>query len=88
MAISELAKNRATQPRKGPGCTVCLALAELPDIEAAALLALLRDKSWRYSEIAERIRIDEDTPAWVRDIDGRTYARHAGGRCSARVKLR
>lgn len=89
MAISKI----ATQPsarshERGPDCTVCRALVELPKADAAGLLTMLRDKSLRFSEIADRIWNDVDTPEWVRKIAGNTYARHARAGCSARVNLR
>lgn len=88
MAISTIAQQAATRPQKGPSCTVCRALAELPKADAEGLLALLSDPSWRYTAIASLIYEDEDTPQWVREIHHKTYARHATGDCSARKRLR
>lgn len=85
MAISDLAKQAATAPIKGPSCTVCVALDSLPEAEAAALRQLLANPSWRYSELSERLREDPDTPL---DLLPVTLARHAKGRCAAREKLR
>lgn len=88
MAIASIATTEASVSRKGPSCTVCAALDELPADDAAGLLSLLKNRAWRYTEIAERIAADEDTPEWVRNIHHSTYARHAKGSCSARTKLR
>lgn len=79
MAISEIARTAPPPPsRKGPLCTVCQALADLPKKEAAALERLLADTSWRYKEIAQRIAKDPDYPL---NIDHTTYGRHARGEC-------
>jgi hypothetical protein len=88
VAISKLASSKPTSVKKGPPCTVCRALAELPDADAAGLRTMLADKQRRYTEIAALIRDDEDTPDWVRAIAHQTYARHATGGCDAREKLR
>lgn len=88
MAISELAKTPAGEVLGGPSCTVCRALEELPEADASGLLALLSDPSRRFTEIAELIAGDPDTPEWIRRIHDGTYARHAKGRCGARTKLR
>lgn len=88
MAISALSKTPPGEVTKGPSCTVCAALEELPEADAAGLLALLSDRRRRYTEIAELIAADQDTPVWVRNIAHQTYARHATGRCAARTRLR
>lgn len=88
MAISDLAQQPAAKPKKGPDCTVCMALADLSPEDAAGLLAMLSDPRRRYTEIAKLIADDPDTPDWIRGIDHRTYARHATRGCAARVKLR
>ncbi len=88
MAISQIAKTAATAVTKGPSCTVCRALDELPDDDAAGLLQLLSDRSRRFTEIADLVYADEDTPDWVRKIHHSTYARHAKGHCAAKAKLR
>lgn len=88
MAISDLASRTPTSPSKGPDCTVCQALLELPEADADGLRQMLADKRRRFSEIAELIGADPDTPAWVRNIAHGTYRRHARGQCSAREVLR
>lgn len=88
MAISSIAKTVASEVNKGPSCTVCRALEELPKDDAAGLLTMLSDKSRRFTEIADLIWNDDDTPDWVRKIHHSTYARHTKGECAARVKLR
>lgn len=85
MALTNLVKTGATAANKGPSCTVCAALSSLPDAEAAALRQLLADPAWRYTELADRLAEDPDTPLL---IPHGTLARHAKGRCSAREKLR
>lgn len=88
MAISDLAKTKPVAPKPGPDCTVCLAMKELPPKDAAGLLSMLSDKRRPYSEIAQRIAKDKETPQWVRDILESTYRRHARGNCAARERLR
>lgn len=88
MAISKIASRPSSAVIKGPDCTVCRALVELPKADAAGLLKMLRDTSLRFTEIADRIWHDEDTPEWVRKIHHSTYARHTKGQCAARTKLR
>lgn len=88
MAISSIAKTIAGDVVKGPNCTVCRALEDLPPADSAGLLELLSDRSRRFTEIADLIHEDDDTPEWVRKIHHSTYARHAKGQCAARTKLR
>ena len=85
MAISDLANLEPTAPRKGPSCAVCQALDEIPADEAAGLRSLLGNKRWRYTEIAEKIAADPDTPL---RIPHQTLARHAKGHCAAGERLR
>ena len=88
MAIADVASIPPTDPDKGPACTVCQALAELPEADAQGLRLMLSDKRRRFSEIAELVAADPDTPTWVRNIAHGTYRRHARGQCSAREVLR
>lgn len=88
MAIADLASSTPATASKGPDCSVCQALLELPDADAAGLRAMLSDKRRRFSEIALLVSADPDTPEWVRKIAGQTYRRHARGQCSAREILR
>ena len=83
--ISDIVNEDATSAVKGPSCSVCKALADLPDTEAAALRQLLADPRWRYSELSDRLEADPDTPL---RIHSGTLARHARGHCSARERLR
>lgn len=85
MALVDLAKQASTDARKGPTCSVCMALAELEPSESAALRSLLSNPRWRYSELSERLRNDPDTPL---DLNAHSLARHARGGCSAHEKLR
>jgi hypothetical protein len=87
MAISDLPK---TPPvvEKGPSCTVCAALEELPPADAAWLLDVLADKRWPFSAIAKKVKDDPDTPAWIKSIQRDTYGRHATAGCAAQVRLR
>ena len=68
-----------THTRKGPGCSVGLLLAQLPDSERAALLAMLADPDWNAEAIADRVSAEEDIHV---TIQGQTIARHRRGRCS------
>lgn len=88
MAIADVAAIPPSGPDKGPPCSVCQALSELPADDAAGLRAMLADKRRRFSEIAELVGADPDTPQWVRNIAHGTYRRHARGQCSAREVLR
>lgn len=84
MALTQIT-NREPTPIKRAPCTVCVALAELDDQSSAALRALLADPAWRYTELAEALAADEDTPL---TFQPETLSRHARGRCAAREKLR
>lgn len=88
MAIADLASRTPTGASKGPDCTVCQALLELPEADAFGLRQMLSDKRRRFSEIAQLVSADPDTPEWVRNIAHGTYRRHARGQCSAREVLR
>lgn len=87
MALSDL-QGEPGDSKTGPDCTVCLALAELPDDKAALLLGALKNPRWRYSQIARKVGADDTVPDWIRAITGPTYNKHASGRCRARTKLR
>lgn len=88
MAIADLANEQPTRVDKGPDCTVCQALIELPEADAAGLRTMLANKRLRFTEIQARIADDEDTPDWIRAIAHGTYRRHAKGQCAAREVLR
>lgn len=88
MAISDIASTDPSALKKGPDCTVCQALAELPPADAEGLRAMLADKRRRFTEIAALVSADEDTPDSVRQIHHQTYRRHAKGDCAARERLR
>jgi len=67
--------------RKGPGCSVGIALASLPDSESIALTAMLAsnptlDGGWKNVDISEAIK-----GSGIR-IKGETIARHRRGGCS------
>lgn len=83
MAISQLPQ--PVRGQKGPPCDVCVALAGLSKAEAKALRGHLANPAWRYSELAEAIRVDPDTPF---EPSAYSLARHARGHCAARDKLR
>lgn len=87
MALSNLTKEPGPSKR-GPDCTVCAALKELPKKQAALLLGALQNPRWRYSEIADEIAADETLPDWIRAISQHTLGHHARGNCRARTKLR
>lgn len=79
MALSDAVAEKA---RKGPPCTVCFAMERLPAEESAALVQMLSDTGWRYTQISEELH----KIGW--DISNHTLGHHARGHCSARVKLR
>jgi hypothetical protein len=87
VALSNLTREPSAV-KKGPDCTVCLALAELPKASATALRAGLSNPHWRFSQIAEEVASDKDAPEWVRNIQPGVYRRHARGECAAREKMR
>lgn len=77
MALTDLAPRLLPNPH-GPPCTVCLYEDGLPDDQRAALHDLYRDRSVRYTTLADAIRGDADYPA---AIEHRTWARHIKGEC-------
>lgn len=81
MAISDLLNRAQTKIVKGPPCTVCALLADLPEPEAAALRALLSSRI-PYSELSKGL-LEEGV-----DITPGTLSRHARGLCEARERLR
>ena len=87
MALSNL-DQEPSAAKKGPDCTVCQALAALPDNQAELIRAALSNPRWRYTEIAAEVASDETVPDWVRAIHHQTYRRHAKGDCAARERLR
>lgn len=88
MAIADLASTPHAPLQKGPDCSVCQALAALPEADAQGLVALLSDARRRFTEIEALVSADPDTPDWVRTIHHSTYRRHARGQCAARTALR
>jgi hypothetical protein len=88
MAIADLANSKHSPADKGPDCSVCQALEELPEADAAGLRLMLSDKRRRFTEIEALISTDPDTPDWVRAIKNGTYRRHARGQCAAGEVLR
>lgn len=80
MALSNLSLEPSAA-KKGPDCTVCQALAELPSDKADLILGALRNPRWRYTEIVNEVASDQDVPEWVRNIAEGTYSRHAKGGC-------
>lgn len=84
MALANLAK-KIEDGVPWRTCAVCHALATIPDAEAEGFRALMRNKGLRYTEIAEMIAADEDTPLV---IPADTISRHARGHCDARERLR
>lgn len=85
MAISSLPTPSANRIKRGPTCLVCVALDNLPKADAKALRSHLANKAWRYTELAEALRADPDTPL---DLPSHSLSRHARGACDAREKLR
>lgn len=85
MAISEIAKQRPNTKTQGPICSVCQALQDLPETEAAALRKLLSDRDWRFTRLSEALAEDPDTPL---NLSPSVLAWHANGRCAAGEKLR
>ena len=82
MTISDIRNLDVPAPSKGPSCTVCLLLEELPEDEAQALRDLLSDSRWRYTALAEALRTEgHDVAAYV-------LSRHGRGQCQAKTKCR
>jgi hypothetical protein len=85
MSLAKIAKAAKTaDPLPWRTCSVCHALATIPEAEAEGLRDLLRGKL-RYSEISDLIADDPDTPL---RLDSDALSRHARGGCSARERLR
>ena len=80
MAIRDITEQ--TKIRKGPPCTVCEKLTTLPDVEAAALVTLLSDPTWRYRALSDELAKEGH------ELAPFVLSRHAKGQCAARVKLR
>lgn len=87
MALSNLSDEPAKASR-GPDCTVCQALAELPEDKSTLIRQALANPRWRYTAIAQEVATDPDVPDWVRAIHHQTFRRHARGDCAARERLR
>ena len=83
MALSQKADAVMTVKR-GPTCTVCVALQLLPKDDAAVLTGWLTDPNVPYTKISEQTEDDDDTPT----LGASELSRHARGRCSAGVRLR
>ena len=88
MSLADIASRSPSAAKSGTTCSVCRALAELPEADAAGLRSLLANTSWRFSEIEIQVAEDPDTPDWVRSIKRFTYARHARGECGTGEKMR
>lgn len=71
------------RPVKGPPCSVCQALRDLPESEADALQALLRDRRVMYTTISEALFEHHGLI-----IAHGTVGKHCRGQCKALVKLR
>lgn len=82
MAIADIASTDVPALIKGPSCTVCMLLAELPADEAQALRALLADTRWRYSALSEALKAEGH------HLAAHALSRHGRGQCSAKTKLR
>jgi len=77
MSLATLVAAGPPITRKGPGCSVGLALALLSDSEADALLSMLTGKAWKSSQIADELHAEHQV-----EIKGETIARHRRGGCS------
>lgn len=82
MAIADIVHRVPSKVSKGPTCSTCAALADLPEQEAAALLALLSMPRLPYTIISDELRAEGI------DISYGALSRHARGVCEARTKLR
>lgn len=82
MAIADIRNSSAPTTVKGPPCSVCQLLHDLPPEEAHALRELLSDKLWRFADLAEALRGEGH------QVGAHTLARHVGGKCSAATKMR
>jgi len=80
MSLETLVAAGPPRTRKGPGCSVGIALASLPDSESTALTAMLASQpdlgGWKNVDISEAIK-----GSGIR-IKGETIARHRRGGCS------
>ena len=83
MALADVAKNLDTAlPWRT--CATCHALNSMSTEDAATLRGLLADRNVKFSELADALAADTDSPT----IDRGALSRHARGQCSAREKLR
>lgn len=82
MAISDLRNTDVPPLYKGPSCTVCMLLDELPADEAQALRELLADPRWRYSTLAEALKAEGH------QVAAHVLSRHGRGQCQAKTKCR
>lgn len=82
MAISDIRNLDVPTLIKGPSCTVCLLLEELPEDEAQALRELLGDPRWRYTALAEALKAEGH------DVADHALSRHGRGQCQAKTKCR
>ena len=80
MSLETLAAAGPPRTRKGPSCSVGIALASLPDSESAALDSMLASKpdlgGWKNADIADAIK-----GSGIR-IKSETIGRHRRGGCS------
>ena len=80
MSLETLVAAGPPRTRKGPGCSVGIALASLPDSESTALDAMLASKpdlgGWKSADISDAIK-----GSGIR-IKGCTIARHRREECS------
>ncbi|GAB3863434.1 hypothetical protein GCM10028801_31050 [Nocardioides maradonensis] len=84
MALRQQAAKTAPSTKKGPRCTVCVALGALPKADAQVLRDWMADPSWTFPAIADEVADDPDTPT----LSVSAISRHARGQCGARERLR
>lgn len=71
------------RPVKGPPCSVCQALRDLPEVEADALQAMMRNRKWTHRRISEAL--DSECGIYIPHY---TIGNHVRGDCKARLKYR
>ena len=85
MALSDIAAT-LTDPASVPHrtCQVCHALAGMSPEDQATLRGLLADRGVRFTDLANALTADPESPSLHRDA----LSRHAQGQCAARENLR
>lgn len=70
-----LQHEREAGTRKGPGCSLCRLITELPEEDSAALVTALAEETFTHAGISRALR-ESGHP-----IGGMTVGRHRNGEC-------